>query len=175
MKGTLVSEKIADRRVRTVALTLAHTLFTIMLFTDDCIDLISTLSYKSQRNWVHCAYCVKIQGVFFFGVFRLLSWTSGFINKGRCFLSFTCSWSRKLVSLQTGKGSFPVSKMGWYCLSLSYTQCWRECQAELSDCSLHTVLHKPWYLGHEQGVRNTTSILALKVFSHLSWISPVKD
>jgi len=43
------------------------------------------------------------------------------------------------MSLKTGKGSFPVTTMGWYCLSLLYTQCWRECQAELSDCPLHTL------------------------------------
>lgn len=47
IKGTLVSEKSADRRVTTVDLALAHTLLVIMLFTDDCTDLLSTLSYKN--------------------------------------------------------------------------------------------------------------------------------
>lgn len=76
-------------------MTLAHTFFTIMWLSADYMDLLSSfvLPKKAkgpcfQGNWVCCTYCVQIQGVFWFGVFRHLGGTSGFINKARLFLLY---------------------------------------------------------------------------------------
>lgn len=48
IKGTLIQEKTDDRRARTVDFTQAHTSFTRLWFSPDCIDLLSVLCFLKK-------------------------------------------------------------------------------------------------------------------------------
>lgn len=142
-----------------------------MQFSADCITCSAVCSLMLpkkakgmcfQGNWVHCMYCVYTHKCFW--VVHLGSLTK------RSSFSSTCWWSRKPISLKTSKSSFPVTKIDGYCLSLLYSQCWREylrvhssgqrvaLQSSVTVLCTPSVLHKPWYLSHVQGIVNTAYI-----------------